>query len=683
LVVVAGGVAAVAVSVAGSDGKKRSVISEPPPIRPVAVHKLVNYDSCADLLTGLRQHAAANAAGLGYGGTYLEDSAGGVPKAALPAEAPAAAGAAAGAASAPQHSDTTVHEPGADEPDMVKTDGKRVVTVVNGTLRVVDTATRRVTGSVLITPAVPGYAQPADLLLSGDRALVIMPASYGIVVRPGPSSGAVPFPQQSTRFVLVDLAGTPKVLGSQTVTGSFLDGRLVGSVARLVAHSQPAIRYPMPTGPIRPGPMRPGGAPVQSSGADPGRAAVLKAPLSAWLPSYTVTENGKTTEHTVDCRQISHPDDYTGLSMLTVYSVDLNRHLGDIAPISLAADGDTVYGTTQSLYVASNPRWYAIPMAASGVAVPQQANLPSSAGPLPPSAATVTPLPPSKPVPSTPVVPRQPPEQTEIHRFDITGGGAPSYLGSGTVPGRLLNQYALSEYAGYLRVATTSEQFGPQQQSAVYVLKADTMARVGSVSGLGKGQRIYSVRFIGSVGYVVTFRQVDPLYTLDLSVPAHPRVAGELELTGYSAYLAPAGDGRLLGIGQQADSQGRTTGLQVALFDVRDPAHPTRLAQLVKNDFHSEAESDPHAFLYWPATGAAVLPVNSWTGTDYQASALVLHVSDSAITEQGTVEQPLSDQPLGISRTLMIGSDLWTMSPAGLQVSNAGTLARQAWIALG
>jgi beta propeller domain-containing protein len=78
-----------------------------------------------------------------------------------------------------------------------------------------------------------------------------------------------------------------------------------------------------------------------------------------------------------------------------------------------------------------------------------------------------------------------------------------------------------------------------------------------------------------------------------------------------------------------------------------------------------------------------VLPVNSWTGTDYQASALVLHVSDSAITEQGTVEQPLSDQPLGISRTLMIGSDLWTMSPAGLQVSNAGTLARQAWIALG
>src|SRR5262249_10180040 len=144
-----------------------------------------------------------------------------------------------------------------------------------------------------------------------------------------------------------------------------------------------------------------GGSPASPEDSeDQARAAVLKAPLSAWLPSYQITEDGKTTNHTVDCRQISHPDDYTGLSMLSVYSVDLTRHLGDIAPISLAADGDTVYGTTQSLYVASNPRWYAIPMAASG-ALPQQANPPATAG----TAGTTgpaTPVPPSKTVPTVP-----------------------------------------------------------------------------------------------------------------------------------------------------------------------------------------------------------------------------------------------------------------------------------------
>ena len=692
MAVVAGGVTAAAVSAVGSDGGKRTGIRDPEPIHPAAVHKLVNYDSCADLLSGLRQHAAAHATDFGYGVTYAAESAAGSAK--LPAAAaPSGAGAAA-----PQHSDTTVHEPGTDEPDLVKTDGRRVVTVVNGTLQVVDTAGRRVTGSVRITPAQPEYAvQPANLLLSGDRALVIMPVSYGIVMKPAqPSSAAVPFPQPSTRFVLVDLAGAPKVLGSQTVTGDYLDGRLVGSVARLVARSQPAITYP---GPVRPGPLRPGSGP--SSTQDQARAAALAAPLSAWLPGYSITANGQTTNHTVDCRQVSHPDDYTGMSMLTVYSVDLSRSLGGIAPISLAADGDTVYGTTQSLYVASNPRWYAVPLASPGIGVlPQPAGPPTAANqavptaqaepststkPLPPIRPIPSrkPVPPTHPVPSTPAAPQPPPEQTEIHRFDITGAGAPRYLGSGIVPGRLINQYAMSEYAGFLRVATTSEQLPAQQQSAVHVLKADTMTRVGSVTGLGKGQRIYSVRFIGPVGYVVTFRQIDPLYTLDLSVPAHPRVAGELELTGYSAYLAPAGDGRLIGIGQEADNQGETAGLQVALFDVRDPAHPKRLAQLVKNGLHSEAESDPHAFLYWPATGTVVLPVNSWTGGEYRASALVLHVSDSAITQQGTVGQPHNDQPIGINRAMIIGSDLWTMSPAGLQVNNARTLADQGWIALG
>jgi uncharacterized secreted protein with C-terminal beta-propeller domain len=178
---------------------------------------------------------------------------------------------------------------------------------------------------------------------------------------------------------------------------------------------------------------------------------------------------------------------------------------------------------------------------------------------------------------------------------------------------------------------------------------------------------------------------MDPLYTLDLGDPEAPRVAGQLELTGYSAYLHPGADGRLIGIGQDATVQGRPTGLQVSLFDVSDPAHPRRLAHVVEPTDSSAAESDPHAFLYWPSSGMLVLPDNSWRAGQYTARALVLKVTDSGVAVEATIEHP-STSPAGydqgISRALVVGNSLWTLSDAGLLVNDAGTLSRQAWIPL-
>lgn len=222
------------------------------------------------------------------------------------------------------------------------------------------------------------------------------------------------------------------------------------------------------------------------------------------------------------------------------------------------------------------------------------------------------------------------------------------------------------------------------------MLDADTLARTGEVGGLGRGERIYSVRFIGPVGYVVTFKQVDPLYTLDLRDPAAPRRTGELKITGYSAYLHPAGDGRLIGVGQEASEEGRTLGTQVSLFDVSDPANPRRLSQMFQKDSGSEAEWDPHAFLYWAKTGMAVLPLSSWTGTEQtNGTALVLKIDDSAVTRTGTVVHPrpkpaendrVSPYDPGIRRSVVIGDSLWTVSDLGLKVSDMKDLADRAWI---
>ncbi|GII88582.1 hypothetical protein Ssi03_65720 [Sphaerisporangium siamense] len=680
--------------------------------------KLVSYSGCDDMLEGLRGAAAKNVGPWGFGGNMIMFATGEVT-------------ASRDAKAAPAYSTTNVHEAGVDEPDMVKTDGERIISYAAGVLRVVDVATRKETGTLRLVPEEQRWA-PGELLVHGDRALVIFSAGDVVPFGATAKRAAVSGP----RYVLVDLKDM-KPLGTITPKGSHVDARMTGSTVRLVVRSQPDITFPE---------SRPNQSEDDLTRRN--QDIVRKAPIDAWLPTYEVSAAGQPARtEKLKCEQVSHPDDYTGTSLLSVHTIDLEAGLASGDPIAVAADGDTVYATPTSLYVTSNPRyWWPRPIDARPIedtppveATPAPATpAPVSPGAAPADSPTVvaprdpvtsppaekvepsadpsmpTLLPEPTPSPSAPESPtatptavtpspdksgspedEAPPDRTEVHRFDISGAGAPRYVASGAVPGRLLNQYSLSDFDGHLRVATTIDApMGGANASAassgVYVLKADTLAQVGQVTGLGKGERIYSVRFIGPVGYVVTFKQVDPLYTLDLRDPARPAVRGELKITGYSAYLHPAGDGRLLGIGQEASTQGRTLGMQVSLFDVGDPAAPKRLSRFHQKESASEAEWDPHAFLYWPESGLAVLPVSSWGGSEAGESdmaAMVLKVGDDAITQAGLVRHPKpakSQDPVQfdarIQRCLIIGDTLWTLSGAGLKASDATSLADQAWI---
>ncbi|SDH88468.1 beta-propeller domain-containing protein [Nonomuraea jiangxiensis] len=630
----------------------------PPPKAGLGAVRLVAYDSCEELLSGLREHTARNVTPYGLGSSNpmmaMEDSRAAV----LPNQR---------TATTPEHSTTNVHEAGVDEPDLVKTDGDRVITVTDGTLRIIDTATRKITATLELAKANTGVVAPSDLLVAGDRALVLLHDGGMMAARTFAPSG-------DTRYVLVDLAAEPRILSSVRAEGTYLDARMVGSTVRLVIRNQPEIMFPQ---------WQEGF--VDTEQLKVNRAAVLRAPIESWLPEFEITDaSGAVTKHTVDCERVSHPADYTGTSLLTVHTIDLARGLtaAGTDPISLAADGDIVYGTGTSLYVASNPRWWLPIILRQPIEdTPATSDAPPAADPTPtdPSVtATATPLDTATPSPE----PSIPPEETEVHRFDIAAPGPPAYVASGKVPGRLLNQYSLSEYEGHLRVATTlNSPDGRSSSSTVHVLRADTLAKTGEVSGLGEGERIYSVRFIGAVGYCVTFRQVDPLYTLDLRDPAAPRVTGELKITGYSAYLHPGASGRLIGIGQEASEQGRTLGTQVSLFDVSDPAAPRRLSQFFQKESGSEAEWDPHAFLYWPKTGLAVIPLTQAS----ESGALVLRIDDSGVSRLGMIRHPAQRQEgdpyqPGIQRSLVIGDELWTVSHGGIQVNDATTLAERAWI---
>lgn len=173
---------------------------------------------------------------------------------------------------------------------------------------------------------------------------------------------------------------------------------------------------------------------------------------------------------------------------------------------------------------------------------------------------------------------------------------------TGSVPGNLLNQFALDEHQGNLRVATTvGERFswayglpggGVRTESAndVYVLNED-LKQIGSVKNLGMDERIYAVRFIGDMGYVVTFREIDPFYILDLSNPNNPEMKGELKIPGYSSYLHPISEDRMLGIGME------DWNVKASLFDISNPYDPREIDNYKLSERWSEAVQNHHAFL--------------------------------------------------------------------------------------
>ncbi|MBP9760280.1 MAG: beta-propeller domain-containing protein [Candidatus Pacebacteria bacterium] len=163
----------------------------------------------------------------------------------------------------------------------------------------------------------------------------------------------------------------------------------------------------------------------------------------------------------------------------------------------------------------------------------------------------------------------------------------------GEVPGMLLNQFSLDEYNGNVRVAVTVGNNGwgaGETANDVYVLGSDLKEK-GRITDLGLGERVYSARFVGDTAYLVTFKQIDPFYVLDLSVPTAPKLAGELKIPGYSAYLEPLGNGLVLGVGREGN------GVKLSVFDVSNPVKPVEKSKYIIKDSWTEVEGNHHAFL--------------------------------------------------------------------------------------
>ena len=527
------------------------------------------------------------------------------------------------------YSTTNVQEEGIDEPDVVKTNGRHLFNVQFNRVR-----------SVAIEDGGPRLADTLDvpngvheLLLRKQRLLVISRGRPRFRTGPGSPRYVPPYAQFRTTLTEVDISNpsTMRVIRTLTLEGHYLAARLQGGVVRLVVLA-----------------ALPRDIDFEYGDLERNRERIRTAPLAKWLPGYEVRRGGSESakrRYLVQCKHVWRPRTFSGLGLLTVSTIDLDRGLEPTNTVALLSDGHIAYASASSLYVTTE-RW-------SHRA--ERANMRPARG-----------------------------AQTAIHKFGIASPVRTRYRASGTVPGFLLSQWSLSERDEILRVASTSTPVDVQVEEAETSLTTleeqnGRLVHIGRLGKLGQGERVYAVRFVDDVGYVVTFRQVDPLYTVDLSEPRAPKLRGELMIPGWSSYLHPVGKRLLLGLGQDGTGGGEAAGLQLSLFDVSDLRRPERLHKRVAGRGESAAEYDHHAFLYWRPLRLVVIPADVYTATSRIAGAIGFRVGrKTGIREIGRITHP---NAYGISRALVIGDSLYTVSDAGIEKRALRTFARRGWLA--
>ncbi|HUT12392.1 MAG TPA: beta-propeller domain-containing protein [Thermoguttaceae bacterium] len=544
----------------------------------------------------------------------------------------------------PTHSDTNTQVAGVDEGDIVETDGEYLY-VLSGQEVVIIDAWPADEMAVTSRVTIEGY--PFAEYLNGDT-LTVLSRDYRYddgwpPIEPMPMGGGILaadamfapyyYPSQAITTVSVfDVSDreAPALVRETELEGNYVDSRAIGSNVYLVLRDDFVLPGPImlpvpddqwkiqdPTDPN----ASPGGSFAPDIWPPPEYRYVYETEeqylariegqvLELALPEFfsydaagELMESGLLSEATDVYRPIS--PDYWNLMSVVVYDTAADPP-GPISSTSVPADYTSeVYMSMENLYLLQN-KW-------------------TSDGTM-----------------------------TQILKFPLDDpAGGLDLSAIGTVHGRVLNQFAVDEYDGYLRIAVTG---GPWRETlnSVYVLAQDgeSLEVVGSVTDLAQGEQIYSARFLGDRGYVVTFRQVDPLFVLDLSDPTAPAVTGELKITGFSNYLHDVGDDFLLGLGRDADP---VTGLyqdpQVSLFYVGIASHPMLADRYTMDTGRAGGMNlfdDHHAISYFPEYQILAVPIpsygynNDWCRYRYQYDLWVFRI-DKAATDDGNTADGTAD----------------------------------------
>jgi uncharacterized secreted protein with C-terminal beta-propeller domain len=557
---------------------------------------------------------------------------------------------------------------GVDEGDLVKTDGEHLFVLAGDGVDILNAWPADELG-VVSHITTPGWER--SLFLHGTRLTVISQENTWAPVADTDTSGDISAlswwnhtwqPHVNVTVIDVSAVASPTILEQTTLDGWLVDARAIDG--RVLVVTQDSFDIPAPAVITIPPPVHIDPMPVIPAPFDPG-TSIASSPLpigisiapspsdgtryiyedeasyrarleKAWdtvaLPQVTVTATGggSTTSDLLSTGHTYLPVKATDNNLLSVVSFNVDDDTaGPDATTTVAGVSGSIYASTSNLYVSATHwgNWWDT----------------SDAG-----------------------------QTTNIYQFDLQDADVP-LTAMGAVPGMTLNQFSLDESDdGVLRVATTNS-FGDRASSGVYALAASAgnLQTIGSVTGLAPGEQIYSVRFIGDRGYVSTFRQVDPLFVIDLANPAKPRVVGELKVPGFSSYLHPLDATHLLGIGRDVDPDtGRVRGLQLSIFDVGNPANPKRSATYTFEgdgwQSWSAALWDHHALSWFAQQGILALPVQQgdwWQGSDGLVVFKVDTSSPAGFTKLGEITHDGT-----VQRSVRIGEFLYSVSAGAVKV---------------
>jgi hypothetical protein len=492
------------------------------------------------------------------------------------------------------YSRTNTQVAGVDEADFVKSDGTHLY-VLSGRSLYIARSWPADALALLSRTEVEGY--PREMFLEEDSSRVTV---LSVVAAGYEDPNGIRFPWYCaewgcgvedvvTKVTVIDASdrAAPRVLAERWVPGRYQTSRRVGSAVRLVLDG--GLHWPenLEWWPSETGFWDDalGNDRAFRRLMDANEVKIRAQSLDDWLPPVRHrAADGRLVALSHRCTDFSRPNAPVSLGLTTVATVDLDDPTGDLARSSLIAHTDEVYANAETLVLAQHHWWW-------------------------------WPTPGQR-------------DWTYLFAFDLSDPRRATLRAAAGLDGHLLDQFAMDEHAGHLRVATTvtihdedlDEWWRTTTTNRVTVLDR-ALQEVGRTEDLAPGERIFAARFIGDRGFVVTFRQVDPLFTLDLSVPSAPRVVGELKVPGFSTYLHPLDRDHLLAIGVHVPDPavggnpwGGERTLKLTMFDVSDLAHPReKFTQLVGTAYGwSEAQYEHKAFTFLPERGLLAIPFSDW-----------------------------------------------------------------------
>ena len=551
-----------------------------------------------------------------------------------------------------EYSETNIQVEGVDEADIIKTDGNYIYTLAQGNLVIVK-AYPDDEAKILSTTKL-GSFYPNELFIHEDRLLVFGSRSYDFREEQGePIEKTMIYPRymsiMSVRLYDVSDREDPELLRTVDFEGSYLTSRKIGSDAYFVVNSYPYFYQDRPA---------------------------CEGILPLYRESNTDEEPKlEDMEPIARCVDIGYIEPIQASNFITIASISMIDEGKDVEKEVIVGSGQNVYASLENLYIAQTswPRYNAI-----GKLVENYF------------------------------------EKTVITKFELDKGKI-EFLGSGDVKGHILNQFSMDEYDDHFRIATTiGSLWGREKKSTnnVYVLDND-LDVVGELEDLAPGEKIYSVRFMGKKGYVVTFKKIDPLFVIDLSNHEKPKVLGKLKIPGYSDYLHPYDETHIIGIGKETVEAEEELieqrqldfawyqGVKMAVFDVSDVENPIEMHKVVIGDRGTDSDvlHDHKAFLFDKERNLLVIPItlaeikgektrdNQYGEYTFQGAYVYDITLEDGFDLRGRVTHYDDDEVFkksgyyfrgdsAIKRSLYIEDVLYTLSNTRLQLNDLDDLER-------